>query len=195
MGAGLRGSAPVAAGTHADFRVHPPVRGRYIARVTDTTRSPRTRRLDGATAPAARPAARQRPDARWVAATPAALGDVEALASALLLPEPVCRLLMTRGYRDVEAAKRFLRPRLEQVSAPETLRDLPRAVARIADAVRAQETIFVHGDYDVDGMSSTALLVRVLRGLGAESAHRWVRSGECRRRGGAARRCDAGGDL
>ena len=48
------------------------------------------------------------------------------------------------------------------------MRDLQRAVERIADAVRAQETIFVHGDYDVDGMSSTALLVRVLRGLGAE---------------------------
>ena len=86
---------------------------------------------------------------------------------ALLLPEPVCRLLVARGYGDVEAAKRFLRPRLEHLSAPDTLRDLPRAVERIADAVRAQETIFVHGDYDVDGMSSTALMVRVLRGLGA----------------------------
>lgn len=168
MGADLPGSAPVAVGMPADIRVHPRVRCRYIARVTDTARSPRTRRLDGVTSPAARPAARQRPDARWVAATPAAIGDVEALAAALLLPEPVCRLLIARGYRDVEAAKRFLRPRLEQVSAPDTLRDLPRAVARIADAVRAQETIFVHGDYDVDGMSSTALLVRVLRGLGAQ---------------------------
>ena len=87
---------------------------------------------------------------------------------ALRLPESVCQLLVARGYADIEAAKRFLRPRLEHVSAPETLRDLPRAVERIADAVRAQETIFVHGDYDVDGMSSTALLVRVLRGLGAE---------------------------
>ena len=47
--------------------------------------------------------------------------------------------------------------------------DLDRAVARMADAVRAQETIFVHGDYDVDGMCSTSLLVRVLRALGARS--------------------------
>ena len=89
------------------------------------------------------------------------------MMQALLLPEPVCRLLVARGYTDVEAAKRFLRPRLEHLSAPDALRDLPRAVERIADAVRAQETIFVHGDYDVDGMSSTALMVRVLRGLGA----------------------------
>ena len=86
----------------------------------------------------------------------------------LLLPESVCRLLVARGYGDAEAAKRFLRPRLEHLASPGTLHDLPRAVERIADAVRAQETIFVHGDYDVDGMSSTALMVRVLRGLGAE---------------------------
>ncbi len=52
--------------------------------------------------------------------------------------------------------------------------DLTRAVARIADAVRAQETILVHGDYDVDGMSSTALMTRVLRGLGAQHVHPFV---------------------
>lgn len=85
----------------------------------------------------------------------------------LLLPEPVCRLLASRGYHQPEAAKRFLRPRLEQIEATSALHDAERAVARIADAVRRHETIFVHGDYDVDGMSSTALLTRVLRGLGA----------------------------
>lgn len=100
-------------------------------------------------------------------AAPPAGDDVHRLMQQLLLPEPVCRLLVARGYADVEAAKRFLRPRLEHLAVPETLRDLPRAVERIADAIRAQETILVHGDYDVDGMSSTALLVRVLRGLGA----------------------------
>ena len=85
-----------------------------------------------------------------------------------MLPEAVCRLLASRGYGDPDAAKRFLRPRLEQVEGAGTLHDAPRAVSRIADAIRAQETIFVHGDYDVDGMSSTALLTRVLRGLGAQ---------------------------
>lgn len=87
---------------------------------------------------------------------------------ALQLPEAVCHLLASRGYSNPDAAKRFLRPRLEQLEAPAVLHDATRAVARIADAVRAQETIFVHGDYDVDGMSSTALLTRVLRGLGAQ---------------------------
>ena len=100
---------------------------------------------------------------------PAPPGHVVAsLMQALLLPEPVCRLLASRGYHDIELAKRFLRPRLEHVEGPHALHDATRAVARIADAVRSQETIFVHGDYDVDGMSSTALLTRVLRGLGAQ---------------------------
>jgi single-stranded-DNA-specific exonuclease len=93
---------------------------------------------------------------------------VEVLQRDLQLPIEVCRLLASRGYETSEAAKRFLRPRLEHVEATSQLHDASRAVARIADAVRRQEVIFVHGDYDVDGMSSTALLTRVLRGLGAQ---------------------------
>jgi len=92
---------------------------------------------------------------------------VTELSQGLLLPESVCRLLASRGFGDVERAKRYLRPRLDHLQPPETLYDLTRAVDRIATAVRQGETIFVHGDYDVDGMSSTALLTRVLRASGA----------------------------
>ena len=92
---------------------------------------------------------------------------VQVLVDALHLPEPVCRLLVGRGYGDPEAARRYLRPRLDHLQVPGVLHDLHRAVERIATAVRGGETIFVHGDYDVDGMSSTALLTRVLRGCGA----------------------------
>lgn len=110
---------------------------------------------------------RLRPPARWtrVGAPPAEA--VERLTRELLLPPAVCELLATRGYDSPEVAKRFLRPRLEHVERPAQLHDAERAVARIADAVHRQEVIFVHGDYDVDGMASTALLTRVLRGLGA----------------------------
>ena len=108
-----------------------------------------------------------RPPARWIAVTPPPVDAVELLQRELMLPADVCRLLAARGYLTPDAAKRFLRPRLEHVEAAGVLHDADRAVARIADAVRRQETIFVHGDYDVDGMSSTALLTRVLRHLGA----------------------------
>lgn len=108
-----------------------------------------------------------RPAARWVPVPPPAPDTVARLQQELLLPAGVCRLLAARGYSAPDAAKRFLRPRLDQVEAPGFLHDAARAVARMADAVRRQEVIFLHGDYDVDGMSSTALLTRVLRGCGA----------------------------
>ncbi|HEU4990146.1 MAG TPA: DHH family phosphoesterase, partial [Gemmatimonadaceae bacterium] len=94
---------------------------------------------------------------------------VSALVEALQLPETVCRLVAARGYAEPEAAKRFLRPRLEHLHDPSTLLDLDRAVERLAHAIRRGETILVHGDYDVDGMCSTTLMVRTLRALGARA--------------------------
>jgi len=92
---------------------------------------------------------------------------VRALAADLHLPPAVCRLLCARGFADAASAKRFLRPRFEQLHDPSLMRDLDAAVERIVRAIERHETILVHGDYDVDGMASTAILVRVLRRLGA----------------------------
>jgi len=92
---------------------------------------------------------------------------VARLVEELRLPEPVCRLLALRGHDGVDAAKRFLRPRLEQLHDPAGLRDVDRAVERLSRAVRAGETILVHGDYDVDGICATTLLTRTLQSLGA----------------------------
>jgi single-stranded-DNA-specific exonuclease len=91
---------------------------------------------------------------------------VSRLASELLLPEPICRLLVARGLVAPDTAKRFLRPRLDQLHDPVLMMELDRAVERITRALREGETIMVHGDYDVDGICSTTLLTRALRGLG-----------------------------
>ncbi|MEP6832961.1 MAG: DHH family phosphoesterase, partial [Gemmatimonas sp.] len=115
-----------------------------------------------------------RPPARWTPVPEPLILHVQELSQALQLPEAVCRLLISRGMREPEAVKRYLRPRLEHLGAPGSMFDLDRAVSRMADAVRAQETIFVHGDYDVDGMCSTSLLVRVLRELGAQNVVAFV---------------------
>lgn len=111
--------------------------------------------------------ARTRPEPTWVPVDRSPPTAVHGLQSALRLPAVVCELLAARGYADPESAQRYLRPRLEHVSPHATLKDCDRAVERLLAAIAAQETIFVHGDYDVDGMASTALLTRVLRGLGA----------------------------
>jgi single-stranded-DNA-specific exonuclease len=108
-----------------------------------------------------------RPRARWILPEAPDPAMVEALREELQLPEPICRLLAARGHAPAETAKRYLRPRLDQLLPPAQLFDLDRAVERLATAVRAGETILVHGDYDVDGMASTTLMTRTLRALGA----------------------------
>ena len=66
-------------------------------------------------------------------------------------------------------AKRYLRPRLDQLHPPALLMDLDRAVERLVRAVRDGETILVHGDYDVDGICSTTLLTRALGAVGGRA--------------------------
>src|SRR5258705_12781812 len=112
------------------------------------------------------PALAARPRPRWILPEAPDPAVVRALCDELQLPEPVCRLLVARGHAPAETAKRYLRPRLDQLLPPEQLLDLDRAVDRLVRAVRGGETILVHGDYDVDGISSTTLLTRALRTLG-----------------------------
>lgn len=113
------------------------------------------------------PGTRLRAPTRWVLAPEPDPRAVERLRDTLHLSEPVCRLLLARGLAEPDAAKRFLRPRLDQLHDPAALLDMDRAVERLTHAIRSGETILVHGDYDVDGMCSTTIMVKTLRALGA----------------------------
>ncbi|MBI4410096.1 MAG: single-stranded-DNA-specific exonuclease RecJ [Gemmatimonadetes bacterium] len=92
---------------------------------------------------------------------------MSALVDSLQLPEPLCRLLVLRGCGSESAAKRFLRPRLDQLHDPFALTGMDAAVERLQRALDRNETILVHGDYDVDGMCAAALYAHTLRSLGA----------------------------
>lgn len=107
---------------------------------------------------------------RWILETCDA-SRVRRLADALRLPPIVARLLVIRGLDEPDAAARFLDPRLEHLHDPMRLTDLPRAVDRIEAAVARREKIAVHGDYDVDGVTSTVLLRRVIAMLGGDVDH------------------------
>jgi single-stranded-DNA-specific exonuclease len=109
---------------------------------------------------------RTRARARWVVAPPPAGAVVEALAAELKLPPSVCRLLCVRGFDRPDPAKLYLRPSLDQLHDPLLLPDMDKAIERLARSVRKRETIFIHGDYDVDGICSVALLTRTVRDLG-----------------------------
>ena len=108
-----------------------------------------------------------RPRARWILPSEPDGDMVRLLMAELLLPEPICRLLASRGHSPADAAKRYLRPRLDQLLPPGQMLDMAKAVDRLVQAVRSRETILIHGDYDVDGMCSTTLMTRALRLLGA----------------------------
>jgi single-stranded-DNA-specific exonuclease len=108
-----------------------------------------------------------RPKSRWVLPDPPAADVVESLRSELNLSEVACRVLAIRGYKAGEAAKRYLRPRLDHVQEGGLL-DMDVAVERLVAAAKRGETVMVHGDYDVDGMTSTTILVRALQAIGAK---------------------------
>ena len=93
------------------------------------------------------------------------------LAGQLGLPAPLAQVLVNRGYRDEAAAQRFLQPQLRQLADPFALPDMLPAVERILFAIRQHECIVIYGDYDVDGVTSSALLVNVLRAAGATVAN------------------------
>ena len=93
----------------------------------------------------------------------------QVIAARLALPEIVGRLLAQRGI-DHDDAPGFLAPRLrDQLPDPSHLRDMEVAAARLVHAVREGETIAVFGDYDVDGATSTALLVRFFAAVGGRT--------------------------
>lgn len=107
-----------------------------------------------------------RTPSRWTTAPVADAAAVSILAGSLGVPESIARLLVHRGYGDVELAKLFLRPRLEQLHDGASMMSLDIAVDRLVRAIRGGELVMIHGDYDVDGICSTTLLVRAIRGFG-----------------------------
>src|SRR5713101_1580402 len=93
------------------------------------------------------------------------------LAAAIGIAPVVANLLCQRGLSDPELAGRFLNPALDHLHDPMLLADMSVAVDRIMSAIARKERIAVHGDYDVDGVTSTVILRRALELLGADVTH------------------------
>ena len=97
--------------------------------------------------------------------------EAAALGRRLGLSGIGAQLLLNRGIEDLETARRFLQPELNHLHDPSLMPGLEEAAARILRAVEKGERIVIYGDYDVDGMSATAILMRCLRLLGATPAY------------------------
>jgi single-stranded-DNA-specific exonuclease len=96
---------------------------------------------------------------------------VSALAAELGISPTTARLLCIRGLGAADDARRFLAPSLEHLHDPFKLAGMPVAVDRILGAIERRERIAIHGDYDVDGVTSTVILRRALELLGGEVTH------------------------
>ncbi|HVR18930.1 MAG TPA: single-stranded-DNA-specific exonuclease RecJ [Polyangiaceae bacterium] len=92
-------------------------------------------------------------------------GPMLELASRLGVTATIANWLARRGLSDVEAARRFLAPRLAALTPPDAMADRSAAAERIAHAVRRREKIAVFGDYDCDGMTAAAIMTEVLTAL------------------------------
>jgi single-stranded-DNA-specific exonuclease len=98
-------------------------------------------------------------------------GGVERLSAELKISATTARLLCIRGFGDPDEARRFLAPSLDDLHDPFALADMRPAVDRILGAIERKERIAIHGDYDVDGVTSTVILRRALELLGADVTH------------------------
>ena len=94
---------------------------------------------------------------------------VAALASALGIGAPAARVLWTRGFRDPDDARRFLKPALEDLHDPYLLAGMAEAVARVRRAIETREHVLLYGDYDVDGTSAVVILKKCIDLLGGHA--------------------------
>lgn len=93
---------------------------------------------------------------------------VNELCSASGLSEIVVKLAIQRGFTEVDKFLTYLHPRLNDLSDPFKLHGIAAAVERILQAADDNESVVLFGDYDVDGVSSVALLTRLLQGYGLQ---------------------------
>jgi single-stranded-DNA-specific exonuclease len=102
---------------------------------------------------------------RWSLA-PAQPALAELIARECQVPRLTAQCLLNRGQSEPDAVRNFLEPRLKDLRDPFLIPNMAAAVDRLLHARERAETVVIFGDYDVDGVSSTALLLEVLQSLG-----------------------------
>jgi len=114
-------------------------------------------------------------------------GLVKTLAGQMRCSTLLAQVLMSRGFQDASAAKEFVSAKLSALQEPGNLPGAEQAAARIVAAVQAKRRITIYGDYDVDGMTSTSILLQCLQAVGA-TADYYI---PCRLEEGYGLNCDA----
>jgi single-stranded-DNA-specific exonuclease len=108
---------------------------------------------------------------KWVVQPEPDYNVVARLARELNIPEISCRILASRGLQDPVVAQNFLNSGLSDLFDPFLMSGMDKAVDRVIQALKANEKIMIYGDYDVDGITGTALMFLVLNRLGASVSY------------------------
>jgi single-stranded-DNA-specific exonuclease len=96
---------------------------------------------------------------------------VAKLAKEINVPMAIAKVLVLRGLTTLDECTKFFKPALSHFHDPFLFRDMEKAVARIMKAIENHEMIVVYGDYDVDGIAATVILLRSLRLLGGNAEY------------------------
>ncbi len=107
---------------------------------------------------------------RWVFSPPNKELQAE-ISSKLKISPLLAQVLINRGITDVTSAKNFLNPQMSLLADPSSLPDIEKASIRINEAIKNGENIVIYGDYDVDGLTATALMYRCLKLVGAQVSY------------------------
>jgi single-stranded-DNA-specific exonuclease len=99
---------------------------------------------------------RQKPDEK----------DIQKLASLLKIPKSLAKILVVRGLTEKSDIDKFFQPEQDDIHDPFLMDGMHEAVDRVLEAVKKKELIWIHGDYDVDGTSSTAMIYEFIRDIG-----------------------------
>ena len=102
---------------------------------------------------------------RWIVKNPKEGPEIDRI------PGPIVQILSNRGYQTEAEITRFLYPSLTQLNDPFLFQDMEKAIDRIQMAIRNREPILIFGDYDVDGVTGTALLTKILSQLGGKPVY------------------------
>lgn len=108
---------------------------------------------------------------KWVVQPDPDLKTVSKLSQELNIPEIAARILASRGFFDSQIASKFLDPQLSDLFDPFAISNMDKAVDRVIQALKANEKIMIYGDYDVDGITGTALMFLILNRLGASVSY------------------------
>lgn len=93
---------------------------------------------------------------------------IDEFAENLKVNSLIARVLINRGISDFQEAIKFLKCDLKDLLPPENMKDMDKVVERVIRAIKNKETVFIYGDYDVDGITSISILLNFFRHLGMD---------------------------